>query len=95
MTTKTAERPAARYPDPTPATAPDILAALRERHRIAPIEIQAAGLIGLPVHGVLAHHICGHEGIPVYAVGGGQWRHDAGAIRRLELGTDSPPRMSL
>ena len=71
------------------------IAAFRERHRIAPQEVAPAGEIGQAIAGVLAHHVCEHDGIPVYAVGGGQWRHDLAAIHHLERGYAGPSRMHL
>lgn len=70
---------------------------LAERHRIEPVEVEGDEKLPLAsVDGVLTRHVCGHDGIPVYAVGGGQWRHDASAIRNLRAGVPvGPARMSL
>lgn len=74
----------------------DVLGALRRRHTIRPVEVAPREEIGLAVMGTLAHHVCDHDGIPVYPVGGGQWRHDMNAIRHLAQGAPpGPARMSL
>lgn len=80
-----------------PVSAQAKLAALAQRHRIQPVELEGDGKLPLAsVDGVLTRHACEHDGIACYRVGGGQWRHDASAIRNLRLGVPpGPARMSL